>query len=174
MKPRCEVHNAPLRWVQQFKAWVCFRGVRENRSQKTEDRREEPVRAQQCNPYRRDFPAPFRPHILRQTRRTWDGRELLSPADYEKRCIEVWRRDGKRCQFERMTSPGVFEICGALLPVRSMAEIHHKRGRGMGGGFRDDAMENLATGCKACHRAAAPQWNGMVMAAVAYGPVGAR
>lgn len=174
MKPRCEIHNAPLRWVRQFKAWVCFAGVRDGRSQDLGFRIRETGKT--CQPYHREFPRPFKPFVIKQTRWSFDGRELLSPSDYAKRCVEVWERDGRRCQAEVMVSSGDggvrFEKCGAYLALRSQAEIHHLRGRGMGGGSRDDRMENLSTRCKPCHRAAAPGWNGMTLAGMAYGPGG--
>jgi 5-methylcytosine-specific restriction endonuclease McrA len=70
-----------------------------------------------------------------------DGREILSPADWSKRRKQVWERAWYYCEGG----------CGRITDLAD-GEAHHKIKRGMGGGFRDDRLENLEWLCRECHR----------------------
>ena len=71
---------------------------------------------------------------------------------WQKRRREVWDRDGGKCQ-----------ACGVAVPLHDVrdeetgeirvpaAEIHHKKHRRMGGGSRDDSLDNLVMSCQRCH-----------------------
>jgi len=69
-----------------------------------------------------------------RTRKTSDGREILSGYRYEQRRREVLRRDGGRCV-----------LCNSAYQV----EVHHRTKRSI---LRDDRIENLITLCEGCHR----------------------
>jgi 5-methylcytosine-specific restriction endonuclease McrA len=70
-----------------------------------------------------------------------DGREVCrTRAAWDKRRLEVWKRDRERCVF-----------CTISLRL-SEAHIDHVKKRGMSGGTRDDRPENLRTLCEQCHR----------------------
>jgi 5-methylcytosine-specific restriction endonuclease McrA len=73
-----------------------------------------------------------------------DGRQVLRGEAWRARKFEVWRRDDERCC-----------VCRRPLNFRE-AEIHHKRSRGMGGCYRNDAAEGLQTLCHECHRRKTP------------------
>jgi 5-methylcytosine-specific restriction endonuclease McrA len=51
----------------------------------------------------------------------------------------AWERDGKKCVW-----------CGKTLTIYE-AEMDHIKLRKMGGGERDDSLENLRTLCNRCH-----------------------
>lgn len=155
MKPRCDQHGAPLRYSKQYKAWICMAGTRDRT----------------CKPFRRDLPGPVKLRVYRPSHVTWDGREILSPADWDRRRVQVWERDGKVCQGEKMTAPGRFERCGKALPDIRFAEIDHIRARGLGGGWRDDRMENLRLLCRPCNQAKGGKRKGLGLAAALYAPV---
>ena len=135
MKPRCETHNAPLCYTAIYRAWVCREGVRD----KT------------CLGFFNDIPAPVKERRYRPTHRTWDGREILSDADWSRRRFDVWMRDGKRCQVPRMVAPGVFEKCNKYLPRLADMEADHIIARGSGLHGRDDSLSNLRASCHACN-----------------------
>jgi 5-methylcytosine-specific restriction endonuclease McrA len=61
----------------------------------------------------------------------------LSKAEWAKRRLEVWLRDGGKCV-----------LCGKHLHITE-AETDHIRKRSLG---RNDAADNLRTLCKPCHR----------------------
>ena len=69
-----------------------------------------------------------------------DGREILHGNAYTKRCRERWEMDGRRCV-----------LCPRRLPEFSTRLIDHIKKRGLGGGWRDDRIENLRTLCFVCH-----------------------
>ena len=66
---------------------------------------------------------------------TWDGREVLRGAAYERRRRQVLKRDGYRCS-----------RCGSSFGVA----VHHRGKRSLG---RDDRPDNLETLCGPCHAA---------------------
>lgn len=68
------------------------------------------------------------------------GREILSPYQWQVRRYECGLR--AHCSCER---------CGVFTAFE-FGDPHHKIKRGMGGGFRDDRLENLEWLCKECHR----------------------
>lgn len=80
-----------------------------------------------------------------ETRVMRDGREVCGALAWQARRMEVFRRDGGICQ-----------IC--LKEIKDYGidtepfDIDHIRGRGLGGGKRDDRMENLQLLCQKCHR----------------------
>ena len=43
-------------------------------------------------------------------------------------------------------------ICERCWGLASEGEVHHLKGRGMGGAIRDDRLEHLQWLCRACHR----------------------
>ncbi len=70
-----------------------------------------------------------------------DGREICrTGATWKARRRQAWERDGHCCQ-----------DCGIGLSLE-WAEIDHVMPRRMGGGWRDDRLENLRTLCSPCHR----------------------
>jgi hypothetical protein len=73
---------------------------------------------------------------------TKDGREILSGAAYTRRKRQVWERDRGRCR-----------KCWTLVSWDQFKRegVDHIAKRKMGGGFRDDRMENLQVLCRACH-----------------------
>jgi hypothetical protein len=77
----------------------------------------------------------------KRTRVMPDGREILTGKHWQDRKLECGTRDNFHCRRCRHYT-GVFE-----------GEAHHKIKRGMGGGFRDDRLENLEWLCRECHEA---------------------
>jgi 5-methylcytosine-specific restriction endonuclease McrA len=73
-------------------------------------------------------------------KRTKDGREILTKAQWRTRLDEVYRRDD-----------GVCQICLGEIG-REPWDVDHLEGRGLGGGTRDDRMENLQLTHAKCHR----------------------
>ena len=91
---------------------------------------------------------------LVRDRSTQQEREVCHGEAWEQRRQEVWARDNGKCQG-----------CGGSVPLhnekdaddnllRRAAQIHHRQHRKMGGGSRDDRMDNLQTLCWGCHRRA--------------------
>lgn len=83
-----------------------------------------------------------------------DGREICrTPHQWAKRREEVWKRDGCKCVKCSRVVPlhDVHDIETGDVVMKA-AEIHHKRGRGLGGSLRDDRPEALETLCTWCHR----------------------
>ncbi len=154
MKPRCEVHNAPLRWTNLYDAWVCMAGTRDRT----------------CKAFFNDIPAPVKPRRYRPTFRTWDGREILSKADFDRRRYDVWIRDGKRCQGEHMVAPGVFEKCNKYLPRLADMEADHIIAKGTGLHGRDDSLSNLRASCHACNSSRNRLAFGRSLAGALYAP----
>lgn len=75
-----------------------------------------------------------------------DGRTILSGKDYTSLRNRVYLRDRGRCQ-----------VCGIRTCIEQTGrddDMHlaHLIPRRMGGGSRDDTMENTVTKCAACHR----------------------
>jgi HNH endonuclease len=71
---------------------------------------------------------------------TKDGREICTGKDWTHRREECAIRAILGC-----------ESCHRYLPLHR-GEAHHIIKRGMGGGFRDDRLENLMWLCMTCHR----------------------
>lgn len=83
-------------------------------------------------PGRRRRPATFITkdgRVICRTYNAWDIRRRL-----------VWVRAGKRC-----------ERCGRGLADLHDVRVHHLVPRRMGGGFRDDKLDNLQCLCWQCH-----------------------
>ena len=79
-------------------------------------------------------------------------REICHGDAWQKRREEVWERDGRRCVDCRVEVPLHNETQhGIQRLVRRAAEVHHLNKRGMGGGKRNDCMDNLVTLCWRCH-----------------------
>jgi len=79
-------------------------------------------------------------------RTTKDGRQILTGKDYTELRIRVYTRDRGRCI-----------VCGVRTRIEQGGydnDMHlcHVIPRRMGGGSRDDTMENTVTKCAACHR----------------------
>jgi 5-methylcytosine-specific restriction endonuclease McrA len=128
MKPRCEEHNKPLRYVRRWRVWIC----------------KPCFEARGWLSVSREYPAPVRMKRRAQRIIFADGREVLRGKMWRARRTEVWFRAGFRCQH-----------CGKTL-VFEKAEIHHRRPRGIFGWRRDDRIENLECLCHACHRKTVP------------------
>jgi hypothetical protein len=45
--------------------------------------------------------------------------------------------------------------CGGCGLARAGLQVHHEKGRGLGGGFREDTEENTILLCEICH----PVWD---------------
>lgn len=69
---------------------------------------------------------------------TKDGREILTGKDWGRRRDQVRLGANERCS-----------RCESFTGVSG--ECHHRVKRGMGGGFRDDRLENLEWLCRECH-----------------------
>ena len=83
-----------------------------------------------------------------------DGREVCqTDAAWQARRREAWERDGGRCVErrcrKRVPLHDLRDDCGDVIVVA--CHIDHISGRKMGGGFRDDRLENLRTLCAMCH-----------------------
>jgi 5-methylcytosine-specific restriction endonuclease McrA len=77
---------------------------------------------------------------------THDGRTILTGPDYQRLRERVWLLDRGRCvQCGRQTSLTLHGFDNDM-------NLHHKRGRGMGGGRRDDTETSTETLCAKCHR----------------------
>lgn len=63
-------------------------------------------------------------------------RIILSPPEYRALRIRVFSRQGWRCR-----------DCGRIKPL----DLAHIKGRGTGGGFREDTEENTCGLCRGCH-----------------------
>lgn len=83
-----------------------------------------------------------------------DGRETCrTEYQWQKRRAEVYDRDKGLCQKCRRVVPLHSvrdEETGEI--VAMAGEIHHLANRKMGGGSRDDRLENLQLLCWKCHR----------------------
>lgn len=79
-------------------------------------------------------------------RQTKDGRTILTGAQYSALRERVWIRDRGKCvRCERRVSLTQHGFSDDM-------HLHHKNGRGMGGGKRDDTEEATQSLCAACHR----------------------
>jgi hypothetical protein len=77
-----------------------------------------------------------------------DGREICSGTSWQRRKLEVYERDEHRCQW-----PIGAGICGLFLPLmEAINNCDHIERRGLGGGKRDDRLENLRLLCEWHHR----------------------
>lgn len=74
-------------------------------------------------------------------RTTKDGRTILTGIHYTEFRRAIYERAGQQC-----------ELCGKGLFYATM-ELHHRNGRGMGGGKRDDIPDEVLGICLGCHRA---------------------
>lgn len=75
-----------------------------------------------------------------------DGRTILTGKHYTKLREQVFLRDKGRCtSCDRHVG---LMPCGA----DSDMHLHHKHGRGIGGGRRDDVLSECEALCAACHR----------------------
>lgn len=90
-----------------------------------------------------------------------DGREVcVTRAATERRRLEVIARAGRRCECREDCESHRGRRCNrriaatmneALFVSAVVAHIHHKTRRGMGGGKRDDRIDNLMCLCYKCH-----------------------
>ena len=97
----------------------------------------------------------MRKHKPQPERRTYPtGREVLSGTAWMHRKTEVWFLDFCRCVGCGKT------VAAPVYGQPNAAEIHHRFGRGMNGGHRDDRVwidvngrqvRNLETRCFSCH-----------------------
>lgn len=78
-------------------------------------------------------------------------REICHGAAWEQRRSEVHLRAGGACERcrGRALLHDFYDQYGDLVLIAGHA--HHKRKRGMGGGFRDDRATNLEWLCSGCH-----------------------
>lgn len=78
-------------------------------------------------------------------------REICHGTAWEQRRQEVHLRAGGRCERDGRPAPlhDFYDGSGEIsIPA---GHAHHKRKRGMGGGFRDDRAINLEWLCSGCH-----------------------
>lgn len=75
-----------------------------------------------------------------------DGRTILTGKDYTAFRERVWLRDQGKCVRCRR------RVSLTLWGNDSDLHVHHKHGRGMGGGRRDDTLEECESLCARCHR----------------------
>lgn len=68
------------------------------------------------------------------------GRVILDKEEYRELALSVFARQGFRCAG-----------CGKCCPL----QLHHQRGRGIGGGFRMDTIAETTGLCRDCH----PHWD---------------
>jgi hypothetical protein len=93
-----------------------------------------------------------------------DGREVCRDEAWEARRKECHDRAGGRCERIKIRGRERFR-CNRLAPLHNVIDsdygevrtpaghAHHKNGaRGLGGGKRDDRLENLDWLCAKCHR----------------------
>src|SRR5437867_12649245 len=121
MKPRCPIHNRPLRWHKIYKRWYCpLKWAGGHHSQ--------------------DFMGLPPPKLKSKPQREVlkDGRIILSGAAYSALKTEVLEKQDYRCvgiitvtwnrQDEDSMSTDM--ICGKPI-TQATSELHHKHGRGM-------------------------------------------
>lgn len=92
---------------------------------------------------------------------TEDGREICdNEEEWQARRIEVWKRDGGRCQCQKSCPHHPVRRCARFVAPtmrtsietnNPVAHIHHIKQRSAG---RDDRMENLQILCGWCHQEA--------------------
>jgi 5-methylcytosine-specific restriction endonuclease McrA len=91
-----------------------------------------------------------------------DGREVCeTDAAWQQRRREVYRRAKGRCECEscprhvgrRCNRRMAFDLATARETNAPLMHAHHVKGRGAGGGGRDDRLQNLEGACEFCHRA---------------------
>lgn len=77
-------------------------------------------------------------------------REICHGTAWEARRKEVHDRANGRCERDFRPAPlhNAYDANGETIPA---GHAHHKRRRGMGGGFRDDRATNLEWLCSGCH-----------------------
>jgi hypothetical protein len=90
-----------------------------------------------------------------------DGREVAVTREaWERRRREAIARAGRRCECREDCESHRGRRCNrrvtatmneALFISAVVANVHHKKRRGMGGGHRDDRLENLECDCPNCH-----------------------
>ena len=73
-----------------------------------------------------------------------DGRRILTGKDYTEFKRRVLESQGGKCA----------QCAGDL--AEWAAELHHKHGRGLGGGFRNDEFGECEVLCHWCHRRHTP------------------
>ena len=71
---------------------------------------------------------------------TKDGRTIRTGKHYTDFRREIYRASGNMC-----------ENCGRTVRFEDM-QLHHKNGRGMGGGKRNDVENEVQALCFNCHR----------------------
>ena len=78
---------------------------------------------------------------------TKDGRTILRGAEYTKFRVELYHYQAGHCfRCDRYTSLTV------PIDYDNSFHVHHKNGRGMGGGRRDDILSAVEGLCGRCHR----------------------
>jgi hypothetical protein len=75
-----------------------------------------------------------------------DGRRILTGRDYTEFRSDMWMRQAGLCNdCGRRTS------LLADVDLDFSFHVHHKNGRGMGGGRRDDTFASCVGLCRVCH-----------------------
>lgn len=78
---------------------------------------------------------------------TKDGRTILDGRDYTRFRSELFQRQSGMCS----NCPRKCCLTANHFMPHSF-HVHHKHGRGMGGGKRDDTLEAVTGLCGNCHR----------------------
>jgi hypothetical protein len=130
MTPICPVHESELKWSNRYRKWLC-------RTPRC------PEISIEKGPRRKRKPKPLMTIYD-------DGHIILRGEAWRNQKQAVWVRDGGCCA-----------VCGKMVTspnsdTEPLGEVHHRRSRGMSGGFRNDHMSNLELRCHSCHRKATP------------------
>ena len=140
MKPRCTIHNRPMRWIEGLSVWWCRTygcSAFSILPAPEKDLFPEHQRRACARPTRKRKPLRYRGRKS-ESRVTKGGRIIMGRAEYEKLCRELYAAAGGRCA-----------ICGRYLAVFSTWLFDHIIKRSAGG---PDTRENLRPLCFDCHR----------------------
>lgn len=78
---------------------------------------------------------------------TKSGRTILSGREYSEFRKTLWQDQRGRCAYCNRPC-----LLGVPFSYNNAFNVHHKNGRGLGGGKRDDTPESCVGICNACHK----------------------
>jgi len=141
MRPRCEIHRKPMRWIEGRSVWWCrTHGCSEFSTLPATEKKDlfpEHQRRAGARPPCKRKPLRYRGRKSK-TRVTKGGRVILGRYAYEKLCRQVYAEGGGRC-----------EICSRYLPVFSTRLFDHIQK--VSHGAPGDVRGNLRCLCGVCH-----------------------